>query len=554
MTVSLADIDRWDPGDVREVFHAARSRAEIAINASDGLASLPAFTTWGGDAAEAAREAIGRSRKDLDTHGNEALAVARVADKAADDIENLKRKLEQLREDASRMGMQVNAATNSVTPAPGSKMPPMEVLLKTSRLQSELNAIVAEAVAIDDELASAINMAGGTEPIPDTPHDNRPEIQDALSKPLPEDPQQFNDLWEQLTQEEKDWLYSQDHNIGNHPGMPFADKDKYNRQHLTDLIQTTQTDVGRMQQRYDELARSVYTGDTSAVTGNELAALGPQLAAARHNLDGYRAVRGSLDAQDGVPRYLGLIDDQGHAAVSIGNPDTAARTATFVPGTGQDLAAFEGSDRKSWDMFQAVLDADPSLSQGDVAVTTWMGYDRPMDLTEAAWPGRAENGGAALDTFLNGMTASHAGPPAIDTVIGHSYGSTLVGAAATDGNHLGADNVIAVGSPGMLTETAGGLSLDQGANVYSMTARNDIISLATDMTLGADPYGTDFGATRLWTDPGSALPYSGGVLPSVPAHSSYWDEGNPGLANMGSIIAGLPPPQIVTPDGVVTNP
>ena len=49
-----------------------------------------------------------------------------------------------------------------------------------------------------------------------------------------------------------------------------------------------------MQPRYDELARKVYMGDHSAATGNELAALGPQLAAARHQMDGYRAVNGVL--------------------------------------------------------------------------------------------------------------------------------------------------------------------------------------------------------------------------------------------------------------------
>jgi Lipoprotein confined to pathogenic Mycobacterium len=51
VTVSVADIDRWDAGDVREVFHAARSRAEAAFEARDGIATLPAFGTWGGDAA-----------------------------------------------------------------------------------------------------------------------------------------------------------------------------------------------------------------------------------------------------------------------------------------------------------------------------------------------------------------------------------------------------------------------------------------------------------------------------------------------------------------------
>jgi hypothetical protein len=45
-------------------------------------------------------------------------------------------------------------------------------------------------------------MATSADPIPDAPHDNRPEIQDALSRPLPDDPKQFHDLWQQLTREE----------------------------------------------------------------------------------------------------------------------------------------------------------------------------------------------------------------------------------------------------------------------------------------------------------------------------------------------------------------
>ncbi|MCW2552607.1 MAG: hypothetical protein JWR78_2388, partial [Mycobacterium sp.] len=39
--LSIADIDRWSAGDVREVFHAGRSRAEAVQEASDGLATLP---------------------------------------------------------------------------------------------------------------------------------------------------------------------------------------------------------------------------------------------------------------------------------------------------------------------------------------------------------------------------------------------------------------------------------------------------------------------------------------------------------------------------------
>lgn len=553
MTVSVEEIDRWDAGDVREVFHATRSRAEATREAADGIAELPAFGSWGGDASEAAEDAIGRTRLDLDAHRNESLAVAAAAGTAADDIEQVKSRLSQLRDEAYRLGMVVDPVTNSIAPGPGAaEADPMEIALKQMQLQPGLDAIITEAARVDQELARAINMAIGESPIPDVPHDNRPEIQEALGKPLPEDPQQFNDLWKQLTTEQQDWLYEHDHSVGNHPGMPFADRNTYNRRHLDELTQTTQGSIDQMQHRYDELARQVYMGDHSAATGNELAALGPQLAAARHQMDGYKAVNGVLESKDGAPRLLAMIDDQGHAAVSIGNPDTASHTATFVPGTGQDLGAFHGSDEKSAKMFEAALLANPQLTANDLAVTTWMGYDRPMSLGEAAFPGRAENGGAGLDSFIDGMHASHTGAvPAVDTVIGHSYGSTLVGGAATGGNHLAADNVIAVGSPGMLTEHASNLNLADGADVYSMTARNDIISWAADATLGADPFATEFGATRLLANPGTSWDPTE-IIGSVEAHSSYWnDQSNPALENMGAIIGGLPPSQIVTPDGGV---
>ncbi len=96
----------------------------------------------------------------------------------------------------------------------------------------------------------------------------------------------------------------------------------------------------------------------------------------------------------------------------------------------------------------------------------------------------AVTGAGGLDAFESGLCASHVGAPSIDTVIGHSYCSTLVGDAASGGHHLGANNVIAVGSPCMLASYAGDLNLDPGATVCAMTARNDPINLVTDLTLG----------------------------------------------------------------------
>jgi hypothetical protein len=546
--LTVADIERWDAGDVREVFHAARSRAQAALDAADGLATLPAFTTWGGQAAESAREAIGKTRADLDAHGQEALAVANAARSAADDIEGIKAELATLKADADALDMEIDPVSGRVVAGAGFSGNPMELLLKQQQLQPRVDKLIADANLVDAALADAIDMAGGNAPIPEGPHSSDPDVQAALSTGvLPQDPQQFNDFWDKLTTEQKDWLYRHDHGIGNQPGMPFVDKDRYNRLHLEDLTRSAQAEVDRLAAAHPEWVNG------RPVTANPnppvYRAWKDQWDKANNQLNGYRSVQSELQAGDGVHRYLGLLDDEGHAAVSVGNPDTASHNATFVPGTGQDLARLQYSTEDAEAMYQAALRADGNLAAEDVSVTTWMGYDRPMNLGQAGYPGFATDGGAGLAAFQDGIRASHEGTRSANTVVGHSYGSTVVGAAASGGNELPVDNVIAVGSPGMLVDHAGDLDLDAGADVYSMRARFDPINIATGLTLGPSPTTENFGAIRLEAAPG---PNTGPPildLPSVQAHSSYWDQGNPALLNMGAIIAGKPPPHLLTPGG-----
>jgi len=544
MALTVTDIDRWSAEAVREVFYAAGARGQATLDAARQLGSLAVLDTWAGHTAQARRHTNASIRQDLDAHGNESLAVAHAARRAADGIAQVQFELGTLRRDAAELHMTIDPLTSKVVPSSSFHGLPMEALIAEMQLQPRLDVILAEANSADQELASAINMADGDQPIPPGPHDNRPRIQDALSSPLPDDPKQFNELWGRLTPEEKDWLYRRDHSIGNHAGMPWdppdrLGKDHYNRLHLTELEQQTQSAVDRIHQSLDELVGEPNVDDGAAY------ALLSQLASARRHLEGYRAVRADVNSKSGPKRYLGLLDEFGHGAVSIGNPDIANRNAIFVPGTGQDLTQLPFSDTRALAMYIAALTADPSLKPEHVAVMTWMGYDRPMDLSHAASPQPAYRGADQLDTFENGLRASHVGAPSIDTVIGHSYGSTVIGAAASRGGHLAADNVVAVGSPGMVVDRAGRLNLNPGGNVYTMRAANDMIGVGgvvTEWTLGADPTAPGFGATRLTADPGPAGLFR---LPSVGAHSSYWFRGNKALDNLGAVIAGLSPPYVV---------
>lgn len=118
-------------------------------------------------------------------------------------------------------------------------------------------------------------------------------------------------------------------------------------------------------------------------------------------------------------------------------------------------------------------------------------------------------------------------------MIGHSYGTTVVGAAATAGHHLDADAVVSLGSPGMLADSAHGLSLNPNTKVFAAEATFDPIQTADDH-FGKHPatWGVAF---RFDTNPGTPWRWPWDLGEN---HSEYWERGSPGLENLGRVIDG----------------
>jgi hypothetical protein len=250
---------------------------------------------------------------------------------------------------------------------------------------------------------------------------------------------------------------------------------------------------------------------------------------------------------------IGLdISGDGRAIVSSGNPDTAADVATYVPGTGSELAKIGGDMDRS----DRMVDAAAQAGSPSTAVVTWLGYDAPNGLINAGSESYADDGKGALGSFQDGLRASHQGDvPSHNTVLGHSYGTTVVGHAARDGG-LNADELVFVASPGVGVDNAGGLHLDGvnqadiGRHVHSTVAEHDMIKVtnievgeyegdSVDIALGPDPATTEFGGQVFTSDPGTpGPPYAGGL--STEAHSEYWNPKSKSLDNIGRIIAGAP--------------
>ncbi|MGL6234948.1 MAG: alpha/beta hydrolase [Segniliparus sp.] len=225
-----------------------------------------------------------------------------------------------------------------------------------------------------------------------------------------------------------------------------------------------------------------------------------------------------------------------------------------MPGTGQDMAKMDASDKRAEDLYQLAHRMDPSLGKDAVSVTTWMGYDRPMDIfdpTSDKWAGKPDfalNGAQALDEWQDALRITHddaaAGGRSFNTVIGHSYGSAEVGAAATHGRHLDADAIAGVGSPGMFANQLSDFNINTGGTVFVATADNDMIKMASVGDPVIEPLGPDprtvTGAYQFQTDPGPEGDWYYGGL-SGDAHSSYFTQDSTGMTSMAQIILGQTP-------------
>ena len=521
MTVSVADIDRWEAGDVREVFHATRSRAEAAQEAANGIAQLPAFNTWGGDASQAAKESIGQTRKDLDAHGNEALAVARAADRAADDIEALKGKLANLRDRAHQLGMELDAASNTFVPATGSNITEADAALAEAELQPQLTGLLAEAAAIDDELAQAISMATGKTPIPQT------------GPP-----------------------------VGTEGLTPTQVASDANEARLDQERARTQAQVDQLQHQIDELARHTYTtGGHSAASLDRLNELKSQLDGAKTHLGELNAVH---DALGKAPEtYLTVFDPrtgtgkQVLAAVAVGNPDTARNVSVTVPGIGSTTQGTLPDMVTEAQNLQ--LEAQRQLRNaglpGSAATIAWMGYDpppnplntlSPADALATMGDGQARAGADSLSSYLEQVRANN--PNGHIALLGHSYGSLTSSLALQELNAQGlhpVNDVVFYGSPGLELTSPDQLGLGAG-HAYVMRGMDDPIAnavaeLAPVHGWGANPYGGMFTelSAHAGADPG------GVIREGVQAHADYARLGSDNQLrmsgyNLAAVMAGLP--------------
>ncbi|MFB9237427.1 alpha/beta hydrolase [Plantactinospora siamensis] len=320
--------------------------------------------------------------------------------------------------------------------------------------------------------------------------------------------------------------------VGRLDGLPAAVRDRANRLLLGAL-------------RAELLTRRL-----RLLTGHRPPWVAVELSRLSRSLAGLDALSTRLAAPGRRAYLLGLdASADGRAVVAVGDPDAADTVLTYVPGMTADLADAAGELSR----VERVVDRCAELAPADGAAgVLWLDYDAPDFLDEAARRAPADTAAPGLHRFVAGLRAGHDGGPVRLTVLGHSYGSLVVGSTARLPG-FAADALVLVGSPGVGVEHAADLGLPAG-RVWATTAGDDPIQYAARRPAGllGDalrpvgppdlPPGWALAAPgrELWFGRNPVDPaFGAGVFAGTPhGHGGYWDAGNPALDGMARIVLG----------------
>lgn len=532
MTLTLADIERWDPAAIRSVFDAAIKRAQGTRSASAALAETMRLFTFGGDTAEAARAATRHTTLVLDTHADACDAVARAAEKSAEEVAGIRLQLSTIRDTARSGRLVINDATGVALPPSNlssfSAGDQQRILDAALRLTENIKRLLADAEIADEDLAAAIRGADGDL----SPAQVATQLGHLPPKmprvPGPDTaPAEVNKWWHALTPGQQDrvkeWFGG---SLRNLDGIPTDIRNELN-------VPVLQQELARLQQGW-------YDGNGVWHTNSD-------------KLADLQALRDTLTKQPGSS--LILLDTTSHprkvlAAVGVGDVDNAERVGVTVGGlntrvsSSVDQMTREAAAQRDK---AAELRARAGLPNPDaVASIAWLGYDAPGNLKDVAQDWLARKGSGPLNNFYQGLAAVSNAADQHITAFGHSYGSLITSLALQRGAPV--NDVVFYGSPGIAITDAAQLGVPAGHAFYEVGI-NDLVAEAISElgTFGAAPQDVP-GMTALSVGtgvaPGGAV--GDGLLHErAYGHSEYARDGSNNQLrmsgyNMAAVLAGLP--------------
>jgi hypothetical protein len=329
--------------------------------------------------------------------------------------------------------------------------------------------------------------------------------------------------WDSLTPQQQHVIEHYPQRVGWLDGVPAYARDQANRI----VFDGQHADLLRQQAALQ--AALAATPRTQPLAAQRLAA---QLLDVNNKLDGMDVVSARLASTEPCPAYLlgwDITKGNGWGVISSGNPDTADNVVTYVPGTTSNIRDPSHLLSRMDTMANDATVADPSETTASIL---WLGYDAPQLLDFAASGSYAEKVSESGDlrAFQEGLRATHEGDASHNTLLGHSYGTTVIGYTAREPQGVNADELVLVASPGVGVDHASDLHGVPAGHVWATTSAFDVIRIIPDERYGASPVDGSFGARQFGSDWNPAH-----------GHTNYWDGNyadNPVRRELAYIITG----------------
>ena len=580
MAITWADILEWDTAPLEEIANELiEARNGLRETYEKGQDDLKAIQSQG-EAVNAMRASTITNLASLEralTNINGALmAIEGAYDGVGTVIANIDTALAY----ASTYSC-VIAPDGSVTAAPDA--PPSRKTLEAAHTLSEtVKKTLKHADQVDTDLYHALQDINNDRYTDGDGDDNKVVgIPDQARSNW--SPSQVATWWNSLPENHKQFLM--DHcpdNIRHLDGLPAYARDRANRfalegyidanghEHRGALADAEET-VKDAQKKYDAALKTVMPGAKSGYTNSQALAAKDELERAKTAYEDLKTIKKQIANADRMNKGLApayLLDfnyDEKYqrttAIVSAGNPDTATHVSTLVPGIGTNV-------RDSLSQYMEINDRlreqtkHAGINPNNVATISYLGYVAPKNdgtnIRQAADIGFADRAAPKLARFEEGLRASAEANNHnfVNTLLGHSYGSTTSGKSMTLVAPGTVDRFIMCGSPGSGAHSIDAYNVPKEHVYESSIPEGDAVQgLGPDASYGRNPRKLE-GITHLSGDATDAKDYwhtydslrnhlldpgmasADYLAHSFENHMAYFKEGTRTSQDFANIIAG----------------
>ena len=562
MSLTWAQVKTWKTSNLDHFAGTVGDRRDTVARQAETLQQRVESSHGEGATADALRRAVGKARWELRNLTDELGELQGALKNAAGGVGQVEEAIKQVEKVAAGYGC-VISEEGKVTWRDATSV---QVESYRHGAEANIERMVAHALSLAEsadrtlnQKLSSLGTAPGKQPTkPGQTRDLSKVEQERFKNMSPEERAEY---WSAQSDEQKRHLCdTYPELIGNADGVEAWARDRANRLNLNAKEARAKEDLARYTRELNEANHAI-----KAKAARE------KIARVESDLAAYEKIRSTLangisleeyqHGKQGDPVSLLTLQDDGRrvkAAVAQGDVDHAKHVATFVPGIGTTVdGSLEMYFRETGNLRQAAA-AQGNMPLKDVATVAWLGYDAPGEANvsnagDIASPKLAQEGSDRLAGFLTGMHASRqfGAGDAHMTLVGHSYGSTTSGMAATKVKPGVIDDLALCGSPGMGTDDAHNYHVDQNHLWVSGVPQGDSVQgmgasgIGPVGHLGKNPMDADSGFTHLSDDATGSSKYNPNAPVSLPInwnfdnHSVYLDEGTETLQDFARVVAGV---------------